>query len=127
MKKKIKKRDIPKKVKIGYADFDIQARHKEWTARTKALGMCHPEKSLIEYARNQNEEEMLNTIIHEILHGIVYHFDIPFRNIKQEEAVIRKMANGLSNVFKDNPDLVRTIYKMYGESDETGRNSGSVE
>lgn len=61
---------------------------------------------------------MVNTIIHETLHGIVYMFDINFKSQRHEESVVRKMANGIHTVFRDNPHFVEWIMQNSSEDDE---------
>lgn len=104
-----KKRKTPKKIKIGYSDFKIIPRSNVWGKKNKALGDCAPEEAKIQYDKTQNKLELVNTILHEALHGIVYMFDINFKSSRDEERVIRKIANGLQTVFKDNPQFLEWI------------------
>lgn len=116
---KRKRTNRPKKVKIGYADFKINPRPKEWGKRHKAMGMFIPDNQTIEFDETQNICELPNTVLHEILHGIVYVFDIKFKNEKEEEDVVWKMANGLCTVFRDNPELLDWIqYRIEQDSDK---------
>lgn len=110
------KRKTPKKVKIGYSEFKIVPRSNQWGKRNKAFGDCAPDQARIQYDASQKKSELVNTIIHETLHGIVYMFDINFRNSREEEKVIRKMANGLHTVFADNPEFLEWI--MQNSSDD---------
>lgn len=105
----MKKRKTPKKIKIGYSEFKIIPRSNEWGKRNKAFGDCSPEQAKIQYDVTQKRTELVNTILHETLHGIVYMFDINFKNSREEEKVIRKIANGLQTVFKDNPQFLEWI------------------
>ena len=41
------------------------------------------------------------TLLHEILHGIFWHFNI---DVKNEEELIRKLTPGLYQVISDNTD-----------------------
>ena len=115
-----RKKMTPKKVKIGYLDFKINPKTRKWGTRHKALGMIVPESKNISYDKTQNVCELPNTILHEILHGIAYVFDINFPNDNIEEKIIWKMANGLCTVFKDNPSLLEWIqYRLEQDSDKT--------
>jgi hypothetical protein len=100
---------VPKKVKIGYLTFDIDSKDSAWKDRNKAVGMCKVEQSLIEYCKEQSSPEIVNTIIHEILHALVYVFDIEFDNTKKEESLVTKMANGIHTLLLDNPDLLKWL------------------
>jgi len=103
------RRKTPKRVKIGYSTFKIIPRSKSWGIRHKACGMCVPEDQKIIFDCTQKKTELVNTIIHEMLHGVVYMFDINFRNARDEERVVRKMANGLQTVFNDNPQFLEWL------------------
>jgi len=107
--KKNVRRKTPKKIKIGYSDFKLIPRSNHWGKRNKAFGECAPDQGKIQFDSSQKRSELVNTIIHETLHGIVYMFDINFKSMRDEETVIRKMANGIHTVFRDNPHFVEWI------------------
>lgn len=117
-KKKTIQRKTPRRVKIGYLDFKLVPRSKKWSIKHKALGMCIPEDAHIAYYSKQKRSEIVNTILHELLHGVVYMFDINFRNLREEEKVVRKMANGLHTVFKDNPQFLEWLLQNSVKDDE---------
>mgnify|MGYP000701406736 CR=1 FL=1 len=52
-----------------------------------------------------------NTVLHEILHAIVYQYGLVETLGDKEEIVVNTMANGLSTVFVDNPWLLDYIKK----------------
>jgi len=115
---KVKVRKTPKRIKIGYLDFKLVPRSKKWSIKHKAVGMCVPEDGHIAYYSKQKKSEVVNTIIHELLHGVVYMFDINFRSLRDEERVVRKMANGLHTVLKDNPQFLEWIMQNANRDDE---------
>jgi len=117
-KNKSVKRKTPKRIKIGYLDFKLVPRSKKWSVKHKALGMCVPEDAHIAYYSKQKRSEIVNTILHEMLHGVVYMFDINFRSLRDEERVVRKMANGLHTVLKDNPQFLEWIMQNADRDDE---------
>ena len=49
---------------------------------------------------------------------VVYMYDIPFKNMKDEESVVRKLANGLHTVFKDNPNFLEWIAQNSNKKDD---------
>lgn len=112
------KRKTPKRIKIGYLDFKLVPRSKKWSIKHKAVGMCVPEDAHIAYYSKQKRSEIVNTILHEMLHGVVYMFDINFRSLRDEERVVRKMANGLHTVLKDNPQFLEWIMQNADRDDE---------
>ena len=117
-KSKSVNRKTPKRIKIGYLDFKLVPRSKKWSVKHKALGMCVPEDAHIAYYSKQKRSEIVNTILHEMLHGVVYMFDINFRSLRDEERVVRKMANGLHTVLKDNPQFLEWIMQNADRDDE---------
>ena len=117
-KSKSVNRKTPKRIKSGYLDFKLVPRSKKWSVKHKALGMCVPEDAHIAYYSKQKRSEIVNTILHEMLHGVVYMFDINFRSLRDEERVVRKMANGLHTVLKDNPQFLEWIMQNADRDDE---------
>lgn len=113
-----KRRKTPKRIKIGYLDFKLMPRSKKWSVKHKAVGMCVPEDGHIAYYSKQKRSEIVNTILHEMIHGVVYMFDINFRNLREEERVVRKIANGLHTVFKDNPEFLEWVLQNSHVDDE---------
>lgn len=112
------RRKTPKRIKIGYSEFKLIPRSNAWGKRNKAFGDCAPDQAKIQFDSSQKKSELVNTIIHETLHGIVYMFDIEFRTSRDEERVIRKMANGLHTVFRDNPNFLQWIMQNSKIEDE---------
>ena len=54
---------------------------------------------------------MANTLVHEIIHAIVYHSSLnadggPLHDDEDEEQTVNSMTNWLMGVFKDNPWLL---------------------
>ena len=46
-----------------------------------------------------------NTLIHELLHAIVYQWNMELEE-KDEEKLVNGLANGLTTIFVDNPKLM---------------------
>lgn len=111
------KRKTPKKLKIGYSTFKLVPRSSHWGKRNKAFGECAPDEAKIQYDATQKRSELVNTILHEALHGIVYMFDINFKSQREEENVVRKLANGLHTVFRDNPAFLEWIKQNSNKDD----------
>lgn len=112
-----RRRRTPKRIKIGYADFSLIPRTRRWGIRHKAMGLCKPDQQEIQYDATQGPSELVNTILHEMLHGVVYMFDINFKNEKEEEHVVRKMANGIHTVLNDNPELLKWVLENTGKNE----------
>ena len=107
---------LPRTIKVGYMSCKIKPKPKRWGSRNKALGQLKlntTRPSKIEYDRTQDEEEMHNTIIHELLHSICYVFGLKHLTEKQEEKVVDAMANGLATVLRDNQRFLDWLYFSY--------------
>jgi hypothetical protein len=111
------RRKTPKRLKIGYSTFKLVPRSSQWGKRNKAFGECAPDEAKIQYDATQKKSELVNTILHEALHGIVYMFDINFKSQREEENVVRKLANGLHTVFRDNPAFLEWIKQNSNKDD----------
>lgn len=74
-----------------------------------AMGMCDHETLEILIQENLPPEEELETIIHEILHGIFYRMRVPIKDSNIEEEIVDRLGAGLAQVFVENPDLLNYI------------------
>jgi len=72
-----------------------------------SFGQCDYATNSIEIMDGQPPVEERDTVLHEIMHGIWHLMDIGHSRI--EETVVRKMATGLTQVFQDNPDLMKYL------------------
>lgn len=72
---------------------------------TENLGRTYSNLCVIGVKVDQHPVEEADTLIHEILHAIWYCMSIS-EGGADEEAVVRRMASGLLQVFMDNPDLL---------------------
>lgn len=99
----------PKKVKVKEKEYKIVSRSKRWGKKHDAMGMITFNRNLIEVDESQSKEAMVDTVLHEILHAVVAEYGIKFKNLREEERVVHTMANGLTDVYKDNPALVDWI------------------
>ena len=110
MSNSIKKVRLPKKIRVKDVAYKTQMRTSHWSAHHKALGMCHFDKKLIELADIQNDDELVDTYLHELLHSIIkeYELDVDGRS---EEKLVTELANSLTDIFKNNKNLLLWIYK----------------
>ena len=69
-------------------------------------------RATIGISRGEHDNETADTLIHELLHGIVRSMYIEFENKDDEEDVVMKFATGLTTVFKDNPDFLVALQKL---------------
>lgn len=94
---------IPKKIKISYKTYTVkEIEGKSFVAKTgkkKLVGEMDSADQTIKLAKDQHPEEKANTLLHEILHACI---DSEELRIKNEENVVRKLANRLYQIIKDN-------------------------
>lgn len=106
-----RRRKPPKQVKIGYLDVPLNPKTDRWYKKNQCDGWFNTTLPEIAYWRSLPQDELVNTILHEILHGVVYVFDVKFESGRAEEAAVRKIANGLVTLLKDNPALLEWLKK----------------
>lgn len=98
-------------VKVGYKEYKVVEQVLQ-TATDVNYGMHDGSKSTIyinpEWCKKDCRHA--NTLIHELLHAIydVYHI----QDTDDEERTVTTMANGLTQVLKDNPELFTVLRKF---------------
>jgi len=99
---------LPKTLRIGYETYSLEA----MAATAEDEGSFSSETNTIRAKlAGRGERAIANTLIHEILHGIFYQSGLG-ETCQQEEAVVNTLANGLSQVMRDNPEAMRRILQM---------------
>ena len=98
-----------KKIKIGYKVYSLIDNTKVLDG-LKLSGRHSNLYHLIEYSSNYPASEVVDTLIHEMLHAC---WDLHVTNEHtEEEAVVTGLAHGLTQVFKDNPKLVQEMQDL---------------
>lgn len=69
-----------------------------------ACGLFKSQRSLIEISKDQEPQELRDTVLHEILHAILHTQGREYGG-ELEEVYVRALATGLLGVFQDNPEL----------------------
>jgi len=92
---------LPKKISISHTDY-------------KVISAPILDKGTIEYKRpvitvdvDLHKTERVDVLIHEILHGLQKHYNIQMEGM--EEHIVSALGDGLTSVFKKNPDLLRYL------------------
>ena len=101
------------KIKIGYADYDVVD-----TKKKNLDGeFAHRDKEL-RISPKLKKEEKINTLIHEVLHGIWYQWGLneSVSGKNSEEIAVNALANGLTQVIRDNPMFLDTILELANHS-----------
>lgn len=88
------------KIKIGYQIYDV--------VEVECVNKFEPRKGEIDLYKRQiridremTEHDKLETLIHEVIHGID-----EFMGVSLEEAQVRKLGAGFAMVIMDNPKFI---------------------
>lgn len=100
------------KVRIDAVDYDISHTKEALLVSNMACkGRIDYDKNLIEITTDEvGENQQALTLMHEIVHGIVHERGIT--NLiadKDQETVVDQFAKGVTNLIRDNPELIKHI------------------
>ena len=101
---------LPESIKILHKVFDLRERqyHESFgNHRLAEINFLAEEINYLPVAKT----ETVDSIIHEVLHGLFAMFDLKMSD-DQEEHVVSALATGLTTVMKDNPDLFPALQDM---------------
>ena len=96
--------NIPEKIKVGYRDYKLEEWKQTVATANEAQGQFFSKEGIIGYTVDEKGVSHANTLLHEILHAIVYQWNIELGD--KEEPVVNGLTNGLTTVLVDNPKLV---------------------
>lgn len=99
---------ILKTLKIGYEDYTIEYWNPTHATTTEAYGEFFAKEKKIGIDGAQTGAALVNTVVHEALHGVCYQLGLQLKD-DEEERICNSMANGLTQILKDNPDFVEWI------------------
>ena len=94
----------PDKIKIGYKEYKLEEWKQTVASANEAQGQFFAKEGIIGYTGDETGVSHANTLIHEILHAIIYQWNMDLDE-KIEESVVNGLANGLTTIFVDNPKL----------------------
>ena len=97
--------NIPDKIKIGYRNYKLEEWKQTVATANEAHGQFFSKEGIIGYTTDEKGVSHANTLLHEILHAIVYQWNIELEE-KEEEKLVNSLTNGLTTVFVDNPKLM---------------------
>lgn len=105
--------ELPKMVKIGYQYYEVKkvsdGEHFLKNMDGEVFGMTDYKRATIYIDDQVNEVDEANTLLHEILHAVHFNHGYGCKNAQPEwtdENFVTSGANGLCQVFQDNPELV---------------------
>ncbi len=92
---------IPNEVRIAGVDYLVTIREGLNDGENMLCGQIQFDKSYINLSPTQGHQQMSLSLIHEILHGIFFHYGIEMKK-KKEEEVVERLTHGLYQVLQDN-------------------------
>ena len=96
---------IPDKIKVGYKEYKLEEWKQTVASANEAQGQFFSKEGVIGYVTTEKGVSHTNTILHEIMHAILYQWNMELEE-KEEEKLVNGITNGLTTVFVDNPKLI---------------------
>ena len=94
----------PKLLKIGNNTYKVKYIYDD---ETSDYGSFDRRRQILRVNSTDSPIDIVDTLIHEILHGIYEHFKLKPED--DEERVVSAIAAGLTQVFQDNKHLMKYI------------------
>lgn len=104
---------LPNKIKILHKEFNLRQRDFKESFGNARLAEIDFMANEINYLPIDNSE-VVDSIIHEVLHGLCHMFQAGLEP-DVEERVVSVLATGLTTVMRDNPDLMYSLQDMLDE------------
>ena len=104
---------IPEKIKIGYKEYRLEKWKQTVASANEAQGQFFAKEGIIGYTDYEKGVSHANTLLHEIIHAIVYQWNIDVG--EKEETIVNGLTNGLTTVLVDNPKLIDYLKKNIKE------------
>ncbi len=104
-----------KNIKIGYKNYKLEVNDRVWNTQTESVGQFLYKEGIISVSSEEDAISQANTLIHEILHGIVYQWGLAEELSDKEENIVNTLSNGITTVFVDNPWLISFIQSKVQE------------
>lgn len=98
------KMKLPSKLRISCYDIDVVEMSSREGASRELYGVFSIDEAKIKIDTSNHKFKVLETFIHEILHGIYRGYRIESGH--DEEQTVERMAVGLLQVLRDNPELL---------------------
>ena len=91
-----------KQLRIGARLYEIQWRD----TGPDNYGLFYKSASVIAVDPEVSEQQRRDTLLHEIIHGVLYHAG---HSSGHDELLVSGIASGLCQVFRDNPELAAVL------------------
>ena len=96
---------LPGKIRIGYRDYKVLAVEPTALEGNPDLARIAHLKAELYIGPHDNKYELVDSVIHEILHGVFSTQGIEDED--KQERTVGMLARGLTGVFRDNPKLLQ--------------------
>jgi len=102
------KLNIPDKIIISGMEYKVKLEEKPlFCDNQRAYAHIDYNNKEISIDRGlQDTQGQQQSLLHEILHGIVYDRELDFKN-DGEETIVDQISKGLYQLIKDNPDMFK--------------------
>jgi hypothetical protein len=100
---------LPKKVTVGAYTFKIKRWSQEMTQDKDAYGQFLPRQMYIGLDPNLTGTLLLDTLIHEINHCVFFAYNIHDKD--EEERTVHTISTAWTQIYRDNPRLLKFIAK----------------
>lgn len=99
------KNELPETIKINWRTYEIIEKD-TCSGGNYYLGSNDAHAGIIEIKKGQDGDSKRVTILHEVIHSILRYAG---NKLKKDENFIEMMANGIYQVLKENPEVVKWI------------------
>lgn len=98
---------------VYIAPFEYQVRFIEGdrSLEPTRIGVCDKHEHEIAVCAGLNPQMTGNVLIHEMLHAVFYSMGIEIGD-DNEEDLVNRLANGLQQVMRDNPEAVKYLMSL---------------
>lgn len=94
----------PTSVQVADLVYSIKPFPLNSTESAELYGVCDNQASVIHYAKNQTDDRMQNTVLHETFHACWNRAGLKDKD--KEERIVTCMANVFIQVIRENPELM---------------------
>lgn len=107
----------PTTIRIGAHDYDVEPLPEEEAQQNQQYGDFSKWDETIRIRFNGSVWQIADTLIHEVLHALYYHYKISKKT--GEEKTVSCLSSGITQVIRDNDDWVLWLSELlYEDSSE---------
>jgi len=98
---------LPKAIRVGAFDFAVEVLKPMTAGALRRFGEFSAMENCIRVDPNADRIKVLDTLLHEINHAVFWAYNIDDKD--DEERTVGHMASAWTQIYRDNPDLLRFI------------------